>query len=107
MPGLRRGPGIPPRPFIARERKVQETVFKTLRQSVPGIGGSLSIFLQRKHKDNTLHLWGMSRVEHETAVQQKLTERYLLNELDVDARNEFEEHFFDCPECAFDVQAGV
>jgi hypothetical protein len=52
-------------------------------------------------------LWGMSRVEHETAVQQKLTERYLLNELDADARNEFEEHFFDCPECAFDVQAGV
>jgi anti-sigma factor RsiW len=52
-------------------------------------------------------VWGISRVEHETAVQQKLTERYLLNELDADARSEFEEHFFDCPECAFDVQAGV
>ncbi len=49
----------------------------------------------------------MSLVEHETAVQQKLTERYLLNELDPDVRNAFEEHYFDCPECAFDVQAGV
>jgi hypothetical protein len=35
-----------------------------------------------------------------------MTERYLLNELDSESRDRFEEHFFDCPECAFDVRAG-
>jgi hypothetical protein len=35
-----------------------------------------------------------------------MTERYLLNELDSATRNEFEEHFFDCAECAFDIRAG-
>ena len=34
-----------------------------------------------------------------------MTERYLLNELDSAARDQFEEHFFDCAECAQDVQA--
>jgi hypothetical protein len=45
-------------------------------------------------------------MDHGVVVRQKMTERFLLNELDSDTRNEFEEHFFDCPECAFDVQAG-
>lgn len=39
-------------------------------------------------------------------VREKFTEKYLLNELDSEVRNQFEEHFFDCPECALDVQAG-
>jgi hypothetical protein len=34
-------------------------------------------------------------------------ERYLLNELTPDAREAFEEHLFDCPECALDLRAGV
>ena len=39
-------------------------------------------------------------------VREKFTEKYLLNELESEVRNQFEEHFFDCPECALDVQAG-
>lgn len=45
-------------------------------------------------------------MDHELVARQKMTERYLLNELDSETRNEFEEHFFDCPECALDVRAG-
>jgi hypothetical protein len=36
-----------------------------------------------------------------------MTESYLLDELDPAARDEFEEHFFDCKECALDVRAGA
>ena len=45
-------------------------------------------------------------MDHEMVVRQKLTERYLLNELDSEARDQFEEHYFDCPTCALDVRAG-
>jgi Putative zinc-finger len=45
-------------------------------------------------------------MDHNEVARQKLTERYLLDELDADERDQFEEHFFDCPECAFDVRAG-
>ena len=44
-------------------------------------------------------------MDHDVVVRQKMTERYLLNELEPEARDEFEEHFFDCPECAQDVRA--
>lgn len=46
-------------------------------------------------------------MDHEEVVRQKMTERYLLNELDPQARDEFEEHFFDCQDCAIDVHAGA
>jgi hypothetical protein len=46
-------------------------------------------------------------MDHDVVVRQKMTERYLLGELDPDARDEFEEHFFDCPDCALDVRAGA
>jgi hypothetical protein len=46
-------------------------------------------------------------MDHDVVVLQKTTERYLLGELDPDARHEFEEHFFDCPDCALDVRAGA
>ncbi len=46
-------------------------------------------------------------MDHDVVVRQKMTERYLLGELDPEARNEFEEHFFDCQECARDVRAGA
>ncbi len=46
-------------------------------------------------------------MNHNEVVRQKLTERYLLAELDPDSREQFEEHFFECPECALDVQAGA
>ena len=44
-------------------------------------------------------------MDHETAVQQKATERYFLGELTGADRDGFEEHFFMCPECAEDVRA--
>src|SRR6267143_1460606 len=46
-------------------------------------------------------------MDHDVVVLQKTTERYLLGELDPDARHEFEEHFFDCQDCALDVRAGA
>jgi hypothetical protein len=46
-------------------------------------------------------------MDHDVVVGQKMTERYLLNELDPEIRDEFEEHFFDCPVCALDVRAGA
>ncbi len=45
-------------------------------------------------------------MDHTAVVRDKMTERYLLNELESDIRDEFEEHYFDCPECAQDVSAG-
>lgn len=46
-------------------------------------------------------------MDHEAATAQQMTERYLLHELDSVAREEFEEHYFNCPECAADVQAAA
>ena len=46
-------------------------------------------------------------MDHTAVVRQKMTERYLLGELDSEVRDEFEEHFFDCSECALDVRAGA
>lgn len=46
-------------------------------------------------------------MDHNEALQQMAAESYLLNELSHDAREAFEEHLFDCPECAFDLRAGV
>src|ERR1035438_2600632 len=46
-------------------------------------------------------------MDHDAVVRQQMTERYLLNELDTQARDEFEEHFFDCQACALDVHAGA
>jgi hypothetical protein len=46
-------------------------------------------------------------MDHDAVVRHKMTERYLLSELDPAARDEFEEHFFDCPDCALDVRAGA
>ena len=46
-------------------------------------------------------------MEHEMAVREKMTERYLLNELAPEVRDEFEEHFFDCAACALDLSAAT
>ncbi|HZW95438.1 MAG TPA: zf-HC2 domain-containing protein [Candidatus Eremiobacteraceae bacterium] len=45
-------------------------------------------------------------MDHDVVVREKMTEKYLLEELDPKLKDEFEEHFFDCPECALDVRAG-
>jgi hypothetical protein len=46
-------------------------------------------------------------MDHEQAVRQNATERYLLDELDPEQRDQFEEHFFDCQDCATDVRAAA
>jgi Putative zinc-finger len=46
-------------------------------------------------------------MDHDMVVRQKMTERYLLDELDPAARDEFEQHFFDCKACALDVRSGA
>ncbi len=46
-------------------------------------------------------------MDHDVVVRQHMTERYLLDELEPQARDEFEEHFFGCPDCALDVRAGA
>jgi hypothetical protein len=46
-------------------------------------------------------------MEHSEALQQMAAERYLLDELTPDAREAFEEHLFDCPECVLDLRAGI
>jgi hypothetical protein len=49
---------------------------------------------------------GIKTMDHELVVREKMTEKYLLSELDGELRDEFEEHFFDCQECARDIRAG-
>jgi hypothetical protein len=44
-------------------------------------------------------------MDHNIVVREQMTEKYLLEELAPELRDEFEEHFFDCPECARDVGA--
>ena len=49
----------------------------------------------------------MKKMNHSEAIQQMMAERYLLDELTPDVREDFEEHLFDCPECALDLRAGA
>ena len=46
-------------------------------------------------------------MDHDEAVRQKATERYLLKELDPELRDQFEEHLFGCQECALDLRAAA
>jgi Putative zinc-finger len=46
-------------------------------------------------------------MDHSEAVRQKATEKYLLNELDPEVRDQFEEHLFNCQDCALDVRAAA
>jgi len=46
-------------------------------------------------------------MDHMEAERQMLSERYLLNELTPEMREEFEEHFFSCQQCALDLEAGA
>jgi len=45
-------------------------------------------------------------MNHEQAIQEMATERYLLDELTPELRDAFEEHMFECLDCALDVRAG-
>jgi len=75
--------------MVIRRRRLRPNCIETL-----GLGGSL------------LYEGGINRMDHDEVVRQKMTEQYLLDELGPEKRDEFEEHFFDCPECALDVRAG-
>ncbi|MFZ0818235.1 MAG: zf-HC2 domain-containing protein [Candidatus Sulfotelmatobacter sp.] len=46
-------------------------------------------------------------MDHDEAVRQKATEKYMLDELDPALRDQFEEHLFDCQECALDLRAAA
>jgi hypothetical protein len=46
-------------------------------------------------------------MQHAEAIRSMTSEKYLLDELTPELREEFEEHFFGCPECALDVRAGT
>ena len=46
-------------------------------------------------------------MDHEKAIRTNAVERYLLDELTSDERQEFEEHFFSCGECSEDLHAGA
>ena len=43
-------------------------------------------------------------MDHNDAVRQQAAEKYVLGELPNALRDEYEEHFFDCAECAVDVK---
>jgi Putative zinc-finger len=44
-------------------------------------------------------------MDHDYAVRLSLVEKYLLEELPPELRDEFEEHYFDCKECSEDLRA--
>ncbi len=44
-------------------------------------------------------------MDHDHATQLTAVEKYLLDDLTPELRDEFEEHFFDCQECATDLRA--
>ena len=46
-------------------------------------------------------------MDHSESIRLMATEKYLLGELTPELREQFEEHFFDCQECALDVRAGA
>ena len=43
-------------------------------------------------------------MNHQEAQRREAVEKYLLEELPPPERDEFEEHFFDCQECASDLK---
>jgi len=46
-------------------------------------------------------------MDHTTAIRLQAAEKYLLGELDAAVRDEYEEHYFDCSECALDLRAAA
>jgi hypothetical protein len=54
---------------------------------------------------NSLYLWGLRLMDHETAIKMQSAERYVLDEFSPEERTDFEEHYFGCTACADDVSA--
>src|SRR5882672_415832 len=49
----------------------------------------------------------MTRMDHNEAVRLQAAEKYVLGEFPQNVRDEYEEHFFDCAECAADLKAAA
>jgi anti-sigma factor RsiW len=49
---------------------------------------------------------GALTMDHEVSIRTQAAEKYLLGELRQSDREEFEQHFFECPECAEEVRLG-
>jgi hypothetical protein len=47
----------------------------------------------------------MAQMDHNDAVRLQAAEKYVLGEFPPNLRDEYEEHFFECAECAVDVKA--
>ena len=46
-------------------------------------------------------------MDHSESIRLMAAEKYLLGELTPELQEQFEAHFFECPECALDVRAGA
>jgi len=49
----------------------------------------------------------MAQMDHNEAVRLQAAEKYVLGEFPPELRDEYEEHFFDCAECAVDLKAAA
>jgi hypothetical protein len=49
----------------------------------------------------------MENMDHTEAVRMQAVEKYILGELSPFLRAQFEEHYFDCADCALNLRAGV
>src|SRR5260370_40882897 len=47
----------------------------------------------------------MAQMDHNEALQLQAAVKYVLGELSQVQRDEYEEHYFDCAECAVDIKA--
>src|ERR1700686_3786788 len=47
----------------------------------------------------------MAQMDHDEAIQLQAAIKYVLGELSPVQREEYEEHYFDCGECAVDIKA--
>src|SRR5712691_3850098 len=47
----------------------------------------------------------MAQMDHNEAIQLQAAVKYVLGELSPVQREEYEEHYFDCAECAVDIKA--
>ncbi len=46
-------------------------------------------------------------MDHSEAIRSMAAEKYILGDLAAEERDAFEQHFFECSECALDVRAGI
>ncbi len=75
---------------------------------------SLRLAVPRVERDSNVRvgLWKSGanaelNMDHSEAVKLQAVERYLLGELAAEQHDQFEEHYFSCPECAADINAAV